>query len=290
VAVYSVKNLLPGGTPGPWSDPYPIDYDVRDVLLYAVGVGASDLRFIYERHPAFSVFPTFPIRWSGAGLKPEESAIPRSPGPLTIDAERRIDILRPLPVSGRVEIVSRLRAVHPKGRGSAIVETESEVRLENGAAAARLVNASFRRGVNEVGDIEPFEGAGQSAFSPVVYPEREPDLQIRVPVAADRANVYRLSGDYNPLHIDPDAARFGGFPAPILHGLCTLGHASDALLRELAGSDPQAFGSLRLRFVSPVYPGEELTVRVWREAQGEYLFDALSGERRVLGNGSFQLS
>jgi acyl dehydratase len=291
MAVYSVAHLFPEGRPGEWSPPLTIRYDIRDVLLYAVGVGASDLRFIYERHPAFAVFPTFPIRWSGAGLVADDSAIPRSPGPMTIDAQRRIEILRPLPVSGEVEVVSRLRAVHPKGQGAALVETESEVRLEGGVPAVRLVNSSYRRGVSEIGDIEPFQGAGESAFASFAMPaDQRPDIEATITIPTDRANVYRLSGDYNPLHIDPDAARYGGFPGPIVHGLCTLGHIADTLLREVASSDARSFGSLQLRFASPVFPGDELCLRAWRIDDNCYLFDVGRQGRPVVSNGRFDLS
>jgi peroxisomal enoyl-CoA hydratase 2 len=224
MAIYDAKKSLPGGEPGPWGDAVSIRYDQRDVLLYAVGIGASDLRFVYEKHPAFAVFPTFPIRWGGAGAPIDPALVPPSPGPLNIDAERLIEQLRPLPLSGSVSVRSRLIGVHPRGKGNGFVETESTVTDADGNLCVRMVSGSYRRGVERLGDIEPFEGAGQTHSVRIDPPARAPDLVLEARIADNQAHLYRLSGDYNPLHIDPDAARFGGFERPILHGLCTFGH------------------------------------------------------------------
>ena len=82
MAIYDAKRSLPGGQPGPWGEPVSIRYDQRDVLLYAVGIGVGDLRFVYEKHPDFAVFPTFPIRWGSAGVPIDPALVPPSPGPL----------------------------------------------------------------------------------------------------------------------------------------------------------------------------------------------------------------
>ena len=87
MAVYQAAKALPDGGPGPWGDPVTIEYERRDVLLYAVGIGTTDLRFVYEGHSGFSVFPTFSIRWGGAGAPVDTTAVPSSPGPLNIDAD-----------------------------------------------------------------------------------------------------------------------------------------------------------------------------------------------------------
>ena len=102
MATYNALAALPNGEPGPWGDPVTIRYDRRDVLLYAVGIGIRDLRFVYEGHAGFAVFPTFPIRWGGAGAPLDTRAIPNSPGPLNIDAERYLEMVKPLPREGEV--------------------------------------------------------------------------------------------------------------------------------------------------------------------------------------------
>jgi acyl dehydratase len=114
-----------------------------------------------------------------------------------------------------------------------------------------------------------------------------PDLELATPIAANQAHIYRLSGDYNPLHIDPEAARFGGFDAPILHGLCTLGHCGQMLLGALCGGDPARFGALRLRFSAPVFPGDLLRLRVWHDGPGHALFEARVSDRVVVSNALF---
>lgn len=288
MAVFDAKAALPGGGPGPWGAPVPIAYDRRDVLLYAVGLGSQDLRFIYEGAPDFAVFPTFPIRWSGAGAPVDRTLIPMAPGPLMVDAERLIEVLRPMPVEGRVSVVSRLLAANPKSRGSALVEMESQVLDEAGDICVRMINGVFVRGIHGLGDIEAFKGAGTSQFVSSTPPERPADVEMNTAIPLNQAHIYRLSGDYNPLHIDPAAARFGGFEKPILHGLCTLGTCARLLLERLCEGDPTRFRCFRVRFSSPVLPGDQLTVRAWEDRPGRVLFDARIGERTVISNAWFE--
>lgn len=287
MVVYNPGAVLQGNQPGAWGPPVAITYARRDVLLYAVGIGTRDLRFAYEGHPGFAVFPTFAIRWGAAGLVVDEAALPPSPGPLTIDAERQIEVLSPLPVEGTVEVRSRLVSVHPRGKGNAFLEIESEVR-DAGKPCVRMVTGVFRRGVEKLGDIEPFAGIGESRSVRVRAPDRSPDVEIAAHIPDNQAHIYRLSGDYNPLHIDPEAARFGGFEAPILHGLCTLGHSAHMLLGALCGGDPVRFARLKVRFSSPVLPGDDLTVRVWQETATRVVFDARVGDRTVISDAFFE--
>ena len=288
MAIYDAKRSLPGGQPGPWGEPVDIRYDQRDVLLYAVGIGVGDLRFVYEKHPAFAVFPTFPIRWGSAGVPIDPALVPPSPGPLNIDAERLIEQLHPLPLSGSVSVRSRLIGVHPRGKGNGFVETESTVTDADGRLCIRMVSGSFRRGVERLGDIEPFEGAGQTHSVRIEAPDQAPDLDLSARIADNQAHLYRLSGDYNPLHIDPDAARFGGFDRPILHGLCTFGHCAQLLLGALGDGEAARFGTLKLRFSSPVYPGDTLRVLVWHDRPGRVIFEARVEERMVVSNAYFE--
>ena len=288
MAIYQAKAALPGGAAGPWGAPVAITYDQRDVLLYAVGIGIEDLRFVYENHPSFAVFPTFAIRWGSAGAPIDPALIPRSPGPLNIDAERTIELVSPLPLAGTVQVRSRLVGVHPRGKGNGFVETESEVTDAQGKVCVRMVSGSFRRGVEKLGDIEPFEGSGVTHSVKLDAPDRAPDVDVSQQIASNQAAIYRLSGDYNPLHIDPASAKFGGFDTPILHGLCTLGHCAQLLLGAVCGGDASRFGKLKLRFASPVYPGETLRVVGWRDGAGRMIFNARVGDRVVVSNAFFE--
>ena len=285
---YNAKAALPDGAPGPWGPTVPIRYDRRDVLLYAVGIGIEDLRFAYERHPGFAVFPTFPIRWGSAGSPYDRALIPDSPGPLNIDAERELEMLRPLPLEGEVLVRSRLVAVSPRGKGNGFVETESEVVDAQGNVCVRMFGGSFRRGVRALGDIEPFEGSGRSRSARIDPPPRDPDVTVEARIAHNQAHLYRLSGDYNPLHIDPESARFGGFDRPILHGLCTFGHCAQKLLDALCDGDPARFRRIRVRFASPVYPGDTLAVRAWHDGPGRVVFEARVGDTVVVSNAFFE--
>ncbi len=287
MATYIPGAVLKNNAPGAWSDPVSVTYTERDVLLYAVGIGCTDLRFVYEKQSGFAVFPTFAIRWGGAGLVLDPVAIPRSPGPLTIDAERQIEQLAPLPLAGTVRVRSRLIAVHPRGKGNAFVEVESEVAGDDGKTHLRMIGGSFRRGVVQLGDIAPFEGRGHSHSTRIALPDRPADIEVKATIGQNQAQLYRLSGDYNPLHIDPAAARFGGFEAPILHGLCTYGHCAHLLLDKLCGGDPARFSTLKVRFSSPVYPGDDLRVLAWHDGPERVLFEARVKDRTVVSNAVF---
>ncbi len=288
MAIYHPELLLQADQPGAWSAPTPISYAQRDVLLYAVGIGCQDLRFVFEGDPAYAVFPTFPIRWGGAGLTLDAAALPPSPGPLTIDAERCIEQLAPLPLQGTVQVRSRLLAVHPRSKGASFTELESEVIDATGTVCTRVFTGIFRRGVEKLGDIEPFAGQGLSRSKTITVPERTPDVECVATIAANQAQLYRLSGDYNPLHIDPAAARFGGFETPILHGLCTYGHCGQMLLGALCGGDAARFAALKVRFSAPVVPGDALRIVGWHEAPGRLIFEARVGDKTVVSNAYFE--
>lgn len=287
---YDALTALPDGQPGPWGEPVTIDYDKRDVLLYSVGIGIRDLRYVYEGNPDFAVFPTFPIRWGGAGAPIDTSLIPSSPGPLNIDAERFLEMYKPLPEEGSVQVISRLIGVHPRGKGNGFVECESEVRSMDGEVLLRMVNGSFRRGVEALGDIEPFEGIGKTYSAKIDLPDREPETVVQALIPDNQAHIYRLSGDYNPLHIDPESAKFGGFDEPILHGLCTFGHCGQLLLEALCGGDVGRFRKIKVRFSSPVMLNDMLKVRAWEDGPGRVIFDAMVEDRQVVSNAYFEYS
>ncbi len=288
MAKYDALAALPGGNPGPWGEPVTINYDQRDVLLYSVGIGIRDLRYVYEDNPEFAVFPTFPIRWGGAGAPIDTLLVPSSPGPLNIDAERYLEMYKPLPTEGSVQVTSRLIGVHPRGKGNGFVECESEVRSMEGEVLLRMVNGSFRRGVERLGDIEPFEGIGETYSAKIELPETEPSIRLEALIPDNQAHIYRLSGDYNPLHIDPESAKFGGFEEPILHGLCTFGHCGQLLLNSLCGGEVTRFRKIKVRFSSPVMLGDTLSIRAWEDGPGRVIFDAMVKDRQVVSNAYFE--
>jgi acyl dehydratase len=128
-----------------------------------------------------------------------------------------------------------------------------------------------------------FGGKSEGAPKPRAVPaDRGPDMKASTPVFANQALIYRLAGDYNPLHSDPEVARSAGFERPILHGLCAYGMVGRALLKVLAQDDPKRFKRLDVRFTSPVYPGEPLEVEIWKIAPGDVAFRLVATQRRVV--------
>ncbi len=290
MAIYDAVTALPNGEPGPWGEPVKISYDKRDVLLYAVGIGIRDLSFVYEGHEKFSVFPTFPIRWGGAGAPVDLSLIPSSPGPLNIDAERYLEMIKPLPLEGEVTVRSRLIGAHPRGKGNGFVEFESTVSDDSGDVCIKMINGSFRRGVEALGDIEPFEGTGQTFSQKITVPDKAAETTVNALIPDNQAHIYRLSGDYNPLHIDPASAKFGGFDEPILHGLCTFGHCGQLLLEALCDNDASRFKKIKVRFSSPVFLNDTLNILAWDDGPGRVIFEARVDDKVVVSNAYFEYS
>jgi acyl dehydratase len=132
-----------------------------------------------------------------------------------------------------------------------------------------------------------FGGSSLEQPKPHAIPDRPADDTMLLPTAENQALIYRLSGDRNPLHIDPAVAKAAGFPGPILHGLASFGVAGRGVLAALCGNDPTRLRRLDVRFSSPVYPGETIRIEIWRGDQGRASFRATAQERgqSVLNNG-----
>ena len=134
-------------------------------------------------------------------------------------------------------------------------------------------------------------GSDPAPRKPHAIPGRAPDSTCDIAISPRAALLYRLNGDRNPLHADPEVARRAGYPQPILHGLCTLGHAGHAILRAVCEYDPTRMKSMAVRFTSPVFPGETLRTEIWREDGGAaYRSRALERDVVVLGNGWVELN
>ena len=150
-----------------------------------------------------------------------------------------------------------------------VTESEEELYGADGTVYYRFINAIFLIGGSGI------QSAGKTNAWNIELPTRPPDCIDELPISNTAHLVYRLSGDYNPLHIDPASPSVRGFPEPILMGLCTLGHAARSVLNRCAAGDPQRFKALKLRFASPVLPGQTLVTKMWDEAGG------VGGGRRV---------
>jgi acyl dehydratase len=255
-----------------------IAWEQKDVLLYHLGVGAGahrpatdpdELRYTYEKD--LQVLPSF-VTVAGGGLA--KAGVFTLPG-LDINLARvlhggqYIELHRPVPVSGRGTLTSSLAALYDKGKAAVLV-----LRSEAADADGPLWTCDtevFARG-------EGGFGGERGVSSQAALPERDADWVREIPVRHDQALLYRLSGDWNPLHADPDFAKLGGFDRPILHGLCTYGTTLKAVVDTVLGGDASRVRSYRTRFAGVFFPGETLRVRIWDE-DGQLVVTATSVDR-----------
>ena len=254
----------------------------RDVMLYALGVGARELDFVYEEN--LQVLPTMAavIAYPGFFAKRPEYGLTWQK---LLHGEQSITIHRPIPSEGVFQASTRIEEIYDKGadKGALMLVTRTIYEVGNDEPVATVRATNFLRADGGFGD----RGQGVPLAAHAVPIHRPPDETVRLETHEDQALIYRLSGDYNPLHIDPKVAQAGGFEQPILHGLCTYGVVGRALLQALCGNDPARFHRMDVRFSSPVYPGEAIITEIWREEPGRSAFRARV-ERRdqlVITNG-----
>jgi acyl dehydratase len=265
-----------------------VSYNTRDLLLYAIGIGSGDLKFIYEHDSEFDAFPTYPIVLGFKGTSqnvvgfPSEAMIATSQLPplkgtkVVLDGERYLEVVNPLPKNGaELTLKNTLVGVHKRGQG-AIVESETII-CDDSKIYTRIISGAFLVGAK---DFEP-EKAGKTYSENITPPKRSPDAVEESKTLPNQAHIYRLSGDYNPLHIEPGMAQMSGFEVPILHGLCTFGFAARAVLKHFAGNDPSKFKAIKARFAKPVNPGETLEISMWKEGT-KVIFDVKVKERNVV--------
>jgi acyl dehydratase len=236
-----------------------------DVLLYhlALGAGAvpSDLPYVLEDR--LRVLPTFGV--VAPGFRTFEPPAVTFPG-IQVDLAKvlhgtqSITVHAPLPTDGKAVARSRIANVWDKGKAAVIVQ-ESSVVDDSGRPLWTTSSSIFARGEGGFGGDR-----GPSARS--AAPTGEPDAVVDVPILPQQALLYRLCGDRNPLHADPEFAALAGFDRPILHGLCTYGMVCKALVDTVAGGDVDQVTGFATRFAGVVYPGETLRVRAWRTDTG----------------------
>jgi len=256
-------------------------YGPRDCILYALGVGfgqdpvnEDELAFVYEKN--LKVLPTFAVvqGYSPYLLRRPEVGITWS---RVVHAEQGLVLHRPVKPEGTVVSRARILDVVDKGADKgAIVYTERTIfDKPSGEALATITHTVFCRADGGFG------GPKRDTPPPHVLPARAPDAVVDLATRPEMALVYRLSGDVNPLHADPEYARAAGFPRPILHGLATFGVAGHALLRNVCGYDPARLTAMAGRFSAPVYPGETIRTEIWRDG-GMASFRARVVERDVV--------
>jgi acyl dehydratase len=255
-------------------------YTAKDTILYALGLGFGadpvdphQLKFVYE--DGLKALPTMPVVLAPLARAVVDLGINRT---LVVHGEQGLTLHKPVPASGTVIGHTYLDEIIDKGTGKgALLYFRREVlNKETGALIASITSTTFARGDGGF-------GGPTGPTKPInELPARAPDLSCDIATLPQAALIYRLSGDYNPLHADPGFAKAGGFPRPILHGLCTYGVAGHALLRLLCDYDPTRLKRMDVRFSAPVYPGETIRTEIWREGSGRFGFRCRIVERDVV--------
>jgi acyl dehydratase len=238
-------------------DPTPYSWDSKDVLLYNFGIGArpyDDLDFLFEGKGP-KVFPTFAVIGGMAGMGVMGRIEGLNPM-LILHGTEAITQHRELPPEAKVTLQGEITEIWDKGQ-AAVIGIQTLATDDKGPLFTAKASI-FARGSGGFGGDR-----GPSAKGFNEPPEREPDHVISDETRPEQAAVYRLSGDRNPLHIDPEFAKVGGFDTPILHGLCTYGFVGRAILKALCGNDPANFKSFEARFADVVYPGDTITTKLW---------------------------
>ena len=253
---------------GTTSEPVEVSWSSRDCVIYALGVGAGTDELEFTTSDTASrpqkVLPTFAVvagmgGGAGGGMGSQAGLFSKLGSfnfAMLVHGEQGIELAKPIPAAGQASITTEITGIYDKGSG-AVVAMKGVAVDPGGDPLWSTTMSIFIRGEGGWGGERGPSGPRN------VPPDRAPDARVSYPTLPHQALWYRLSGDTNPLHSDPEFAKLGGFDRPILHGLCTYGFTGRALLHELCDSDPGRFRSMEGRFSKPVMPGDELTVSMW---------------------------
>ncbi len=265
-------------------------YSWKDSITYALGLGfgsnptdPAELRFVYEN--GLETFPTMPVVLGHPGpwMSDPETGIDMLK---VLHGEQHLEIHRSLPVAGTLIGRNKVVEIVDKGEGKgALITIERKLFEEStGALYCTQTSVIFARANGGFG------GPVTRSPEPHPLPDRPPDTTIDISTSPRMALLYRLNGDYNPLHADPGVAAKAGFRAPILHGLASFGIAARAVLQGFDIEDPAQLKSFGLRFSAPVYPGDTISTDLWRDGQ-EVSFRSRVAARNavVLNNGKAEL-
>jgi acyl dehydratase len=260
-----ISNDLIGFT----TEPTPVSWNDKDVLLYACGVGAQpdgDLDFLYEgRGPR--VLPTYAVIPGMLGMAAILGGGVDIDLMMVLHGEQAITLHREIPPSAKATVTGRVSEVWDKEK-AAVIGCEGVVADDDGPLFTAKATI-FVRGAGGFGGERGPSTAGR--YEP---PERAPDHVVTMETRPEQAAIYRLSGDRNPMHIDPGFATAAGFDRPFLHGLCTYGFVGRAILGALCDGDPSRFEGFEARFADRVYCGDVITTKIWDVADGEAVVQA----------------
>jgi acyl dehydratase len=263
-------------------------WDRDRVILYHLGLGAGNppldpgqLEYTYEKHlkvlPSFGVIPAFGSMGGIGNVPGLEFNFA-----MLLHGEQDLEIHRAIPVEGTVTSQGKVAGLYDKGK-AALVILEMTSRNESGETLFVNRFSLFLRGEGGFGG-ESGPKAGNQA------PDRQPDLVVESPTLPQQALIYRLSGDKNPLHADPEFSKLGGFDTPILHGLCSYGIVCRAVVDGALDGDTSRVARYQARFAGVVFPGETIVTSIWRE-NGRLLVSAATKEREspVITNSAVEI-
>ncbi|OCH95482.1 multifunctional beta-oxidation protein [Obba rivulosa] len=256
-------------------EPLEFDYTERDVILYNLGVGATEeeLQWTFEGHDDFAALPTFgvvPQFLASSGIALDW--LPNYNPAKLLHGEQYLAIKGPIPTNGHFVNEARLMEVLDKGKAAAVTSVVETKDKATGKVIFENQSTVFIRGSGGFGGkrVGKDRGAASATNEP---PRRKPDAVVEEKTVPTQAALYRLSGDYNPLHILPEFAEIGGFERPILHGLCSFGISGKHVLKTFG-----AFSDIKVRFAGVVYPGETLVTEMWKEGE-KVIFTTKAKER-----------
>ncbi|KEH36279.1 putative enoyl-CoA hydratase 2 [Medicago truncatula] len=278
-------------------------YTERDVALYALGIGAcasnavdeDELKYVYHENGQqfIKVLPTFAALLSLESL-PSGFDIPglQYDPRLLLHGQQYIELCKPFPSSCHIQNKVSLAGLHDKGK-AAILEIETKsYEKESGDLLCMNRTTVYLRGAGGFSKTsKPFSYSNypSNQTSAVKIPESKPFAVFEDRTHPSQALLYRLSGDYNPLHSDPLFAKVAGFSQPILHGLCTLGFAVRAIIKSICKGDPDRIKSITGRFLLHVYPGETLVTEMWLEGSRVIYRTLVKERKRTVLSGSVDL-
>lgn len=265
------------------SSPTTREWTEHESVLYALGVGCGteELSFCTDdtRDMPLRALPTMAVVLAVPG--PEiAKAMGDYDRKMLVHGSQTTVVHSPLPAAGTISYSSQIIGVYDKGSGAAVETRTSAVDAATDEPLFDNMSVAFIRGAGGWGGDR-----GPSGGKPAT-PDREPDHSVDFDIAANQSLIYRLSGDRNPLHSDPRFAAAAGFDRPILHGLCTYGFVGRALLTFACDGDVSRFRLMSARFVAPMYPGDRLTVAMWRVDEANTAFEGRrNGEQLVIAGG-----
>jgi acyl dehydratase len=258
--------------------PVTFEWQERDAILYALGVGArppAELALLYEGD-GFAVLPTFALVANWWAVK-DLGALVQNDGRPMVHAFQSLEVARTLSPRGRVEVSGHVAGVWEKGHHT-LVEVNS-VGVDEMGPLFTAVSGTMILGLHDWGGT-----SGPRAVTDVELPET-PTVTVDDYVRPEQAGIYRLSGDRNPLHIDPNAARAAGFADVFLHGLCTMGFAARAIIRGICQGDAARLQSISCRFSSPVGLDQPLRTDIWQLTSQEIAFQTNQAVGQALSRG-----